>query len=221
MSIVVVSQTLGSLGDEIGRELARTLSYQFADREILLEAAERFREGVPVLQHATEEKPTLWERFAGTRDPYLAYVGAIVWEIAARGSVVIVGRGAAFCVASVRHALRVRITAPEDLRTKRVENQQGLTPDAAPGVVRQSDRDRAARIKFLYDVDWDSPFALRSRLQHRARSDERRRPYPRGSSQERALPADHGPSAGRSRTAASPLGRRPLSRKPSDQGPSN
>ena len=95
MSIVVVSQTLGSLGDEIARELARTLSYQFADREIILEAAERFREGVPALQHATEEKPTLWERFAGTRDPYLAYVEAIVWEIAARGSVVIVGRGAA------------------------------------------------------------------------------------------------------------------------------
>jgi hypothetical protein len=58
MSIVVVSQTLGSLGDEIGRELARTLSYQFADREIILEAAERFREDVPALQHATEEKPT-------------------------------------------------------------------------------------------------------------------------------------------------------------------
>jgi cytidylate kinase len=157
MSIVVVSQTLGSLGDEIGRELARTLSYQFADREIILEAAERFREGVPALQHATEEKPTIWERFAGTRDPYLAYVEAIVWEIAARGSVVIVGRGAAFSLASVRHALRVRITAPEDLRAKRVENQQGLTHEAAPGVVRQSDRDRAARIKFLYDVDWNNP----------------------------------------------------------------
>jgi cytidylate kinase len=157
MSIVAVSQTLGSLGDEIGRELARTLRYQFADREIILEAAERFGEGVPALQHATEEKPTLWERLAGTRDPYLAYVEAIVWEIAARNSVVIVGRGAPFSLASIRHALRVRITAPEGLRSKRVENQQGLTHEAAPGVVRQSDRDRAARIKFLYDVDWDNP----------------------------------------------------------------
>jgi cytidylate kinase len=157
MSIVAVSQTLGSLGDEIGRELARTLSYQFGDREIILEAAERFGEDVPALQHATEEKPTLWERFAGTRDPYLAYVEAIVWEIAARDSVVIVGRGAPFSLASIRHALRVRITAPEGLRAKRVENQQGLTHEASPGVVRQSDRDRAARIKFLYDVDWDNP----------------------------------------------------------------
>jgi cytidylate kinase len=157
MSIVAVSQSLGSLGDEIGRELARTRSYQFADREIILEAGERFGEGVPTLQHATEERPSLWERFAGTRDPYRAYVEAIVWEIAARDRVVIVGRGAPFVLASVRHALRVRITAPEDLRTKRVENQQGLTHEAAPGVVRQSDRDRAARIKFLYDLDWESP----------------------------------------------------------------
>jgi cytidylate kinase len=157
VSIVAVSQTLGSLGDEIGRELARTMGYQFADREIILEAAERFGEGVPALQHATEEKPSLWERFAGKRDPYLAYVDAVVWEIAARGRAVIVGRGAPFSLASVRHALRVRVTAPGDLRTKRVENQQGLTHEAAPGVVRQSDRDRAARIKFLYEVDWDDP----------------------------------------------------------------
>src|SRR4029453_6455477 len=111
-------------GDEIGRELARTLSYQFQDREILLDAAKRFPEGVPVLQHATEEKPTLWERFAGTRDPYLAYVEAIVWEIAARGSVVIVGRGAAFSLASVRHALRGRTTAPEALRPQRAVHTQ-------------------------------------------------------------------------------------------------
>ena len=208
MSIVVVSQTLGSLGDEIGRELARTLSYQFADREILLEAAERFREGVPVLQHATEEKPTLWERFAGTRDPYRAYVEAIVWEIAARGSVVIVGRGAAFSLASVRHALRVRITAPEDLRTKRVENQQGLTPEAAPGVVRQSDRDRAARIKFLYDVDWDSPllYDLVFNTEHVTMSDVVR------ILQEALRSERYQPTTDSLRevTAASPLGRRPL-----------
>lgn len=45
MSIVAISETLGSLGDEIGRELARSLSYQFANREIILKAAEQFGEG--------------------------------------------------------------------------------------------------------------------------------------------------------------------------------
>jgi cytidylate kinase len=155
MSIVAISQTLGSLGDEIGRELARGLGYEFADREIVLKAAERFGEGERELQHVTDEKPTLWERFTETKDPYLTYIEAIVREMAARDNVVLVGRGAPFVLAAVRHALRVRITAPQGVRAKRVETQQGITPEAAPGIVRASDRDRAARIKFLYQVDWD------------------------------------------------------------------
>lgn len=35
MSIVAISETLGSRGTEIGRELARALSWEFADREII------------------------------------------------------------------------------------------------------------------------------------------------------------------------------------------
>ena len=66
MSIVAISPTIGSLGDEIGREVARARGYEFADREIIEKASARFGEGVMELAHATEEKPTLWERFVDT-----------------------------------------------------------------------------------------------------------------------------------------------------------
>lgn len=157
MSIVAISQTLGSLGEEIARELAQTLACEFADREIILRAAERFGEGVGELQHVTEEKPTLWERFTETRERYLTYVEAIIWELAARDNVVLVGRGASFLLAAVPRALRVRITAPERLRAKRVAARLAIDPDAAGDLVRDSDRERAARVRFLYHVDWDDP----------------------------------------------------------------
>ena len=159
MSIIAISQTLGSLGDEIGRELARALGWDFADREILLKTADRFGEGLPALQHATDERPTLWERFTGATEPYRTYVEAIIWEMAARDDAVLVGRGAAFVLAPVRHVLRVRITAPESLRARRMETQHGLMPGAAREAVRRSDRDRAARIAFLYGVDWNYSLA--------------------------------------------------------------
>ena len=157
MGIVAISQSRGSLGDEIGHELARTLSYEFADREIILKAAEQFGEVATEFEHVTEEKPTLWERFADTKRRYLAYVETIILEMAARDNVILVGRGATFLLRNVRHALRVRITAPERLRARRVEHQQGLTSDAAIDLVRESDHDRASRVKFLYHVDWDDP----------------------------------------------------------------
>jgi cytidylate kinase len=157
MSIVAMSDTLGSLGDEFGRELGRTLGYDFSDREIIAKAAERFGEGVMELAHVTEEKPTLWERFTDTRRHYLTYVEATLLEMAARDNVILSGRGAFILLGKIRHVLRVRITAPERLRAQRVERQQGLTPDAAFDVVRQTDRERAARVRFLYHADWDDP----------------------------------------------------------------
>lgn len=149
--------THGSLGDEIGREVGRTLGYEFSDREIILRAANWFGQEVMELEHVTEEKPSLWERFSETAQRYITYVHAIIWEAAARDSMILSGRGAAFVLRAVPHALRVRITAPERIRAKRVEHQQGLTSKAAAHVVLQSDQKRAARIKFLYQVNWEDP----------------------------------------------------------------
>lgn len=154
MSIVAISETLGSLGDEIGRELARALAYEFADREIVLRAAEEFGGGVTELDRLTEGRPTLWERFVETKRHYLAYVEAVIWELAARDDVVLVGRGAPFALRRLRHCLRVRVTAPEPIRARRLEARQGLVPDATEAV-RQSDRERASRVRVLYQLGWD------------------------------------------------------------------
>jgi cytidylate kinase len=158
MSIVAMSPMIGSLGDDVGREVARNLGYEFADREIIEKAAARFGEGVMELAHVTEEKPTLWERFIDTKRRYMTYVEAIVLEMAARDNVVLAGRGSVFLLGKMPHVLRVRVIAPERVRTARVEQQLGLVPDAAADLVRQSDNELGARVKYLYHVDWNDPF---------------------------------------------------------------
>ncbi len=159
MSIVAISETAGSLGREIGRTAAATLGHEFADREIISKAAERFDEGVLELTHATEEKPTLWERFTETQRRYMAYVEAIVLEMAARDNVVLVGRASTIILGKIPHVLRVRISAPEGARAQRVHQEQGLTAEAAVDYVRRSDHEHAARVRFLYHVDWDDPLS--------------------------------------------------------------
>ena len=155
MSIVAISDTLGSLGHEIGRRVASARGFALADREIIARTAERFHEGVVELTHVTEERPTLWERLTDSQHRYMTYVEAVLLELAARDDVVLLGRGAAVILRGIPHVLRVRITAPEDVRAERLQNAQGLTRDAALDSVRQSDRERGARLKFLYHVDWD------------------------------------------------------------------
>jgi hypothetical protein len=60
-------------------------------------------------------------------------------------------------LAGVHHVLLVRVTAPPDLRARRIAAREGLTVDAAADLVRRSDRDRAARVRFLYHADWEDP----------------------------------------------------------------
>jgi cytidylate kinase len=157
MSIVAISETSGSLGNEIGRRLAERLGYRFADREIIAKAAERFGENVIDLRHAAEEKPTLWERLSDTQRRYKAYIEAVILEMATGDDIVLVGLASTIVLRPVTHALRVRTNAPERFRAQRVEQKLGLTREAALDYVRQSDHERAARVKFLYRVNVDDP----------------------------------------------------------------
>lgn len=157
MSIVAISETAGSLGNEIGHRLAESLGWGFADREIIAKAAERFGADLADVRHGAEEKPSLWERFTNTHRRFKAFVEASVLDIAAQDNVVLAGLASTLALRDVHHVLRVRTNAPERDRAARIQQQQGLTPEAAVDVVRQTDRERAARVKFLYDVDVDDP----------------------------------------------------------------
>ena len=158
MSIVAISDTLGSRGDVMGRELARRLGWQFADRAVIAKAAEQFGEAVGDLRQVTEERPSLWERFTDSKRRYLLYIEASVFEMAMRDRMVIVGHGAAIMLREIRHALRVRVSAPERERVERVRQAEGLTENAALGAVRDSDGERASRMRYLYHVDMDDAF---------------------------------------------------------------
>jgi len=157
MSIVAISETAGSLGIEIGRKLAESLGWEFADREIIAKASEQFGEDVMDLRHSVEEKPTLWERFSDSQHRYKAYIEAIMLEMAARDNVVLAGRSSTIVLRQVPHVVRVRTTAPERRRAERLQHQLGLTHEAGLDYVRHSDRERAARVKFLYQIDVDDP----------------------------------------------------------------
>jgi cytidylate kinase len=158
MSIVAISDTLGSRGDVMGRELARRLGWEFADREVIAKAAEQFGEAVGELHQVTEERPSLWERFTDSKRRYLQYVEASVFEMAARDRAVIVGHGAAIMLRDIPHTLRVRVSAPERSRVERVRQTQGLAENAALDAVRDSDSERASRMRYLYRVDMDDAF---------------------------------------------------------------
>ena len=157
MSVVAISENLGSLGIEIGQALAASLGYQFAERDIISKAADRFGVDVARLSHAVEERPTLVDRLNTAQRRFAQYVEATVQEMAARDDIVLVGLASTIILAEMPHTLRVRVTAPEGRRAERAARAEELDPTAALDRVRQSDRERGGRVWFLYHVDLENP----------------------------------------------------------------
>src|SRR5258705_2725689 len=94
MSVVAISEKLGSLGIEIGQALAASLGYQFAERDIISKAADRFGVDVARLSHAVEERPTLVDRLNTAQRRFSHDVQGTPLEMAGPDDIPLVGRAA-------------------------------------------------------------------------------------------------------------------------------
>jgi cytidylate kinase len=157
MTIVAISREMGSGGYEIGAAVARALDFEYVDRQILLKAAHTH--GVPEakLVDVVEGRPSLWERFDVERRRYLIFLEAAYYAFAEQGNLVTASRSGPFFVRDVRHALKVRIMAPVEVRVRRVMAQERLDQKAAAAKVRAYDREMSGRIDYLFGLDWTRP----------------------------------------------------------------
>src|SRR6266581_3435320 len=78
-------------------------------------------------------------------------------QVASKGAVMR-GWGAAHLLRPVKHAIRVRICAPFELRVQRMmERLDTLDRDAVAAEIRNSDEAQGAIAKRHFDIDWQDP----------------------------------------------------------------
>ncbi len=157
MTIVAISREMGSGGYEIAAAVAKALNFEYVDREILLHAARAFEVPEEKIVDVADRHLTLWERFDEEKRRFLIFIEAAYYTFAEKGSVVTAGRGGPMFLRGVSHALRVRITAPVDVRVRRVREREKVDQRTAAAKVRSYDREMAARIDYLFGVDWHRP----------------------------------------------------------------
>jgi cytidylate kinase len=154
--MVTISRETGARGDEIARQLARELKWNFLDKEALERLlAER---GFPKAEFEIydEKKPNLWHRFAAERDRYLHFLRMISYDFARRGSCVILGRGGQIMFTDVPGAIRVRVVAPLQDRVEAVRKNSDYDERQARQAVQHEDNERAGFHRFFFHANWDS-----------------------------------------------------------------
>ena len=156
MAVITISRKVGSLGDEIGSLVARKLGYELVSREgvhqIARECDLEFKEACAAFEVETAPGG-IWERMF-FRDPaYTSLFEALNLELASRGEVVILGRGAQIALAEVPGVFHARVVAPTGLRVERTAQRMGLGQDEAREFVRHYDQQRRALIESVYHKD--------------------------------------------------------------------
>ena len=163
MAIVTVSFEMGAGGPEIGSTLAGRLGYRHVDHELISEAAHRYGLVEDRLSHLSDAKPSLFERFDVETRRYLTVIQTVLFEFAADDNVVLMGRGGQWLLRGIPHVLRARVTAPFELRVRRLAEklsaQTGdqVTSRGVAQMVRQDDVQRIGRMRYLYEVDLRDP----------------------------------------------------------------
>jgi cytidylate kinase len=157
MTIIAMSRELGSLGTVIGTAVAEQLGYDYVYHEITSSAARDYEVVEERLLRVIEKAPRFMERIRGDYRRYQAFVQAQVFKTAERDNVVLIGRWSTLLLRDIAHAVRVRVTAPTEVRARRVAEMMQVSEDKAFELVRENDSERGERMRYLYDVDWTAP----------------------------------------------------------------
>lgn len=177
--LITISRQYGAGGSEVARRVAGVLGWQLLDNQLVDEVAARA--GVPPEQVAEREEraPSFVERLAraltastpelfpapvrgGTLPPLpeaelVRITETVVSEAAARGRLVIVGRGAPAVLAREHDSLHVKLVAPKPFRIRAAAERKGLDLQKAAALVEESDTSRARYHRQYYRRDWNDP----------------------------------------------------------------
>src|SRR6516164_965042 len=122
MNVITVSREYGAGGGEAARRLAEALGWELLDRELLHQAAAVEHVPDADLERLDEKAISLADRFR-LHPPHQKYLHGLTEAAraaAARGNVVLVGRGTRQLLGEFPGAFHLRLVAPRDWRVSRM-----------------------------------------------------------------------------------------------------
>jgi cytidylate kinase len=180
MPVVTISRQFGAGGSSVAGIVAGELRAEVVDKRLIEEVARRLNISAQEVEAETERPSHLLDRLvrsfsslepamgAGWTPPYpdpwfdprkaiVQLTEQVIREVADSGNVVIVGRGAGFCLRDRPNVFRVFLRAPEDVRVKVLMDRFGWDEAEAERRMHETDANRAAYTRQLYKHDWCDP----------------------------------------------------------------
>jgi cytidylate kinase len=154
--VITLSRQIGSGGDDIAVAVAQRLGLRLVGKEIISQAARQA--GVPEVALAELDEFGLLGLKPRKADllTYRETVTRLVRSWADAGDVLFVGRGTQFILADRPGVLRIRVVAPLEQRSERVQVSCHVPEDIAAALVNARDQARANYVRRHYGAHIDS-----------------------------------------------------------------
>jgi cytidylate kinase len=175
IQLITISREYGAGGSELGVLLGQMLGWPVLDHELVQRLAARLKCEDGEVKAMDEHAPSFFERLASVgvvtapesrvhstpwaTDPDCVAAAAreVLLEAAQRPPVIVVGHGGNCLFRDRPEVLRVRVTAPFEVRVQRVARRTAVTPSRAASEVKRRDADRQQYLQRYYRSDINDP----------------------------------------------------------------
>src|SRR5262249_50393906 len=159
MKVITVSREYGAGGGEAAKKLAEALGWDLLDRELLHRAAAVEHLPDAELERFDEQAGRLADRLRRHPPPekYIHRPTAAARQVAARGNVVLIGRGVWQLLSEVPDVFHLRLVAPRDWRVARMAEREGWSREEALARCTEVDRTRAGFVRYFFGADATRP----------------------------------------------------------------
>jgi cytidylate kinase-like protein len=175
VQLITISREYGAGGSELGVLLGQELGWPVLDHELIRQLAARLSCEEGEVRAMDEHAPSFLERLASvavvtapesrmhskpwTTDPDCVAAAAreVLLEAARNLPLVVVGHGGNCLFRTRSDVLRVRVTAPFDVRVQRVSQRTGVPAARAAADVRRRDGDRQHYLQRYYNSNLNDP----------------------------------------------------------------
>ncbi|MFZ0530279.1 MAG: cytidylate kinase-like family protein, partial [Propionicimonas sp.] len=160
MAVITVSRQLGSRGARLSRDLAKELGYTLVNKGLINAVIRKY--GLVHLDAVYDHKPKVWDLFKENRVLTIEMMNQAIAAFAARGDVVILGRGGFKVLDNMGDVVNVFVKAPEEVRIARIAKRDQISAEEAAELIHADDAMRARFTRLFYSADWadESQFDL-------------------------------------------------------------
>jgi cytidylate kinase len=176
VQLITISREYGAGGSELGMALGERLGWPVLDHELVRQLATRLRCDERDIVAMDEHAPSLFERIASVAvvtapelrdhsrpwatDPDCVAAAAreVLLDAAGRLPLIVVGHGGNCLFRDRPDVLRVRVSAPFEVRVRRVAQRTGVSGSTAAADVRRRDGDRQQYLQRYYRSNVNDPY---------------------------------------------------------------